>query len=280
MSISAQADASPLATARRIAQERQAARTAARAAHAERRALAPAKRSHAELKEIVARGQELLHGSGVGAADEASPAEVVAWAAREFGTSLAVACSMADAALPHLVAQSAPWVDVLFLDTGYHFAETLGTRERVAHELDVTVVDVLPNLTVAEQDTQYGKDLFARDPAACCAMRKVEPLQRTLGGYEAWVTGVRREEAPTRANTPLITWDEKNGLVKINPVAAWTSDDLQHYAETHGVTINPLLNDGYPSIGCAPCTARVAPGADPRSGRWAGLDKTECGLHS
>nr|WP_245708760.1 phosphoadenylyl-sulfate reductase [Ruania alba] len=229
---------------------------------------------------MVARGQQLLHGSGIGADDEASPAEVAAWAAEEFGTSLAVACSMADAALPHLVSQAAPWVDVLFLETGYHFAETVGTRERVAHEMDVTVVDVLPKLTVAEQDAEYGKDLFARDPAACCAMRKVEPLQRTLAGYEAWVTGVRREEAPTRANTPLVTWDEKNGLVKINPVASWSTEDLQNYADAHGVILNPLLNDGYPSIGCAPCTARVAPGADPRSGRWAGLDKTECGLHT
>ncbi len=273
-------EASHLATLRRAAQERQQVRATARAAHQERRAAARPKRSAAELQEVAARGQALLGGSGIGAADEASPAQVAAWAAQEFGVHLAVACSMADAALPHLISQHAPWVDVLFLDTGYHFAETLGTRNRVELEMDVTVVDVRPELTVAEQDAAHGKDLFARDAAACCAMRKVEPLHRTLGTYEAWVTGVRREEAPTRANTPLVTWDEKNGLVKINPVAAWTDADLTGYAEEHGVIVNPLLNDGYPSIGCAPCTARVAPGADPRSGRWAGLDKTECGLHT
>nr|WP_245862745.1 phosphoadenylyl-sulfate reductase [Sanguibacter antarcticus] len=227
----------------------------------------------------MARGQEELAGSGIGAADEASAEQVVAWAVREFGDSIAVACSMADAVLPHVVAPLAPWVDVLFLDTGYHFAETRGTRDAVEQQMDVTIVDVLPLLTVAEQDEQHGTDLFGRDPGACCAMRKVEPLHRTLQGYELWVTGVRRDEAPTRSATPLVQWDEKNGLVKINPLAAWTLDDLLGYAAQHQVILNPLLNDGYPSIGCAPCTNRVAPGDDPRSGRWAGLDKTECGLH-
>ncbi|HZK37106.1 MAG TPA: phosphoadenylyl-sulfate reductase, partial [Aeromicrobium sp.] len=173
----------------------------------------------------------------------------------------------------------APWVDVLFLDTGYHFAETVGTRDAVETTLQVNVVDVRPQLTVLEQDSEFGKNLFELDPGACCAMRKVEPLAAALGGYEAWVTGVRRDEAPTRANTPLISWDEKNGLVKINPLAAWSFDDLLDYANEHGVVVNPLVNDGYPSIGCAPCTKRVAPGEDPRSGRWAGLEKIECGLH-
>ena len=210
---------------------------------------------------------------------EASAADVAAWAAAEFGGSLAVACSMADAVLPHLVSRAAPGVDVLFLETGYHFPETVGTRRKVAEELPVRVVDVLPTLTVAEQDAAYGADLFARDPVACCRMRKMEPLAARLAGYEAWVTGVRREEAPTRAATPVVDWDEAHGLVKINPLAAWTFDDLLDYASAHQVRLNPLLTDGYPSIGCAPCTARVAPGDDPRSGRWAGLTKTECGIH-
>ena len=210
---------------------------------------------------------------------EASAPDVAAWAAQEFGGWLAVACSMADAVLPHLVSRAAPGVDVLFLETGYHFAETLGTRQAVEVELPIRVVDVLPRLTVAEQDAQYGADLFARDPAACCRMRKMEPLAAQLGGYEAWVTGVRREEAPTRAGTPIVTWDKAHGLVKINPLAAWTFDDMLAYAWEHQVTLNPLLTDGYPSIGCLPCTARVAPGDDPRSGRWAGVAKTECGIH-
>lgn len=203
----------------------------------------------------------------------------LAWAAEEFGTQLAVACSMADLVLPHLVARHQPWVDTLFLETGYHFAETLGTRAAAESTMQLTIVDVLPERTVPEQDAEFGERLFERDPAACCRMRKVEPLQRSLRGYEAWVTGVRREEAPTRAETPVVTWDDKNGLVKINPLVDWTLDDLLDYAERHAVLLNPLLTNGYPSIGCEPCTKRVAPGEDPRSGRWAGLDKTECGLH-
>ena len=230
------------------------------------------RRSDEELKAIADRAEVEL-------ADVSTDA-VAAWAAREFGDLMAVACSMADAVLPHVIAKHLPWVDVLFLETGYHFAETEGTRDAVESSMQLTIVDVMPKLTVAEQDEKYGAKLHDRDPALCCQMRKVEPLTDTLGGYEAWVTGVRRDEAPTRANTPLVTWDDKNGLVKINPLAAWSFDDLIAYADANDVILNPLLNDGYPSIGCAPCTRRVAPGEDPRAGRWAGLDKTECGLHT
>jgi phosphoadenosine phosphosulfate reductase len=210
---------------------------------------------------------------------EASAAEVARWAAQEFGGWLAVACSMADAVLPHLVSRAAPGVDVLFLETGYHFPETVRTRTLVQRQLPVHVVDVLPALTVAEQDAAYGAELYARDPAACCRLRKMEPLAGQLAGYEAWVTGVRREEAPSRADTPVVGWDEAHGLVKINPLAAWTQADLLGYAGEHDVPLNPLLADGYPSIGCWPCTSRVTAGDDPRSGRWAGLAKTECGIH-
>jgi phosphoadenosine phosphosulfate reductase len=237
----------------------------------------PARRSVEELKALAERGAAELRS---GQPDEASPAEVVAWVAENFAVSqAAVACSMADAALPHLVAQSLPGVDVLFLDTGYHFAETTFTRNEVERELDVNIVDVKPVQTVREQDAEHGKNLFERDPGLCCQLRKVEPLQRSLGEYELWFTGVRRDEAPTRANTPLIVWDERNGLVKVNPVASWSFDDLIDYASAHAVPVNPLVANGYPSIGCAPCTKPVAPGEDPRSGRWAGLSKTECGLH-
>jgi phosphoadenosine phosphosulfate reductase len=206
--------------------------------------------------------------------------EVAAWAAHHFDGSLAVACSMADAVLPHVVSRFAPGVDVLFLDTGYHFSDTLVTRDIVAEDLPINLVNVTPELTVAEQDEKYGARLYERDPALCCQMRKVEPLARTLPAYEAWVTGVRREEAATRTHTPLVTWDEKNGLVKINPLAAWTFDELQTYAAEHQVEVNSLLSDGYLSIGCEPCTRRVEPGEDPRAGRWAGFAKTECGLHT
>ncbi|WP_312854887.1 phosphoadenylyl-sulfate reductase [Agromyces agglutinans] len=242
------------------------------------RATRPTKRGADELRALAEAGNAALRN---GAADEASAYEVVAWVAANFSTdAAAVACSMADAVLPHVVAQSLPGVDVLFLDTGYHFAKTYETRDLVAAALDVRIVDVRPEQTVAEQDAQLGAELFSRDPNLCCARRKVEPLQRSLGGYELWFTGVRRDEAPTRTNTPLVQWDERNGLVKVNPLAAWSFDDLLDYAGAFGVPVNDLLGQGYPSIGCEPCTKRVAPGEDPRSGRWAGLGKTECGLHS
>jgi phosphoadenosine phosphosulfate reductase len=171
-------------------------------------------------------------------------------------------------------------VDVLFLDTGYHFAETIGTRDAVEAVYDVHVLNVTPEHSVAEQDAMLGKDLFAREPNECCRLRKVVPLSKSLRGFSAWVTGLRRVEAPTRANAQLISFDEAFGLVKINPLAAWTDEDMQDYIEEHGVLVNPLVDEGYPSIGCAPCTAKPVLGADPRSGRWQGLAKTECGLHS
>ncbi|MCP3425785.1 phosphoadenylyl-sulfate reductase [Rothia sp. AR01] len=211
---------------------------------------------------------------------DAPAEEVVAWVARNFAVGeVAVACSMADAVLPAVVAERLPGVDVLFLETGYHFTETHATRDEVQRALDVNVVDVLPELTVAEQDAEHGKDLFATDPAACCRMRKVEPLKRALSGYRLWFTGVRREEAPTRTHTPLVTWDETHGLIKVNPLAPWTFDQLVGYANDHRVPVNLLMYDGYPSIGCAPCTRRVAAGEDPRAGRWSGQAKTECGIH-
>jgi phosphoadenosine phosphosulfate reductase len=211
---------------------------------------------------------------------DADPAEVVAWAAETFGDSLAVACSMAgDTVLPHLVSRHAPGVDVLFLQTGYHFAETLGTRDALAGTIDARIIDVLPIQTVPEQDAEYGEKLWSRNPGLCCQLRKVDPINRELGSYEAWVTGVRREDNALRANVQLVEWDAKHAMVKINPIAAWTFDELLEYAGTNGVPINLLLTDGYPSIGCEPCTRRVEPGEDPRAGRWAGLAKTECGLH-
>ena len=233
----------------------------------------PGPRPHDELQALASAGAAELDW-------HASARDVIAWVARNFPTqTAAVACSMADAVLPALVAEQLPGVDVLFLDTGYHFPETHATRDEVAENLHVNIVDVLPERTVAQQDSLLGKNLFARDPARCCALRKVEPLHRTLQGYELWFTGVRRDEAPTRTNTPLVVWDEKNGLVKVNPVADWSYADLINYSEENLLPLNPLLSQGYPSIGCAPCTNKVAPGADPRSGRWAGTSKTECGLH-
>ncbi len=210
---------------------------------------------------------------------DATAERVLAWTAATFGDRFVVASNMQDAVLVDLAARARPGVDVLFLETGYHFAETLGTRDAVAATYDVRIVDAEPEHTVAEQDSLLGADLFAREPDRCCALRKVAPLQRTLARYDAWVTGVRRVEAPTRADTPLVTWDERFGLVKVNPIAAWSDEELDAYIDAHQVLVNPLVAAGYPSIGCAPCTAKPAPGTDPRSGRWAGRAKTECGLH-
>ncbi|WP_278236611.1 phosphoadenylyl-sulfate reductase [Isoptericola sp. AK164] len=268
------ADAAAEARRRAAEREKSRARRNARVDGRERR-----RRSDVELSQIAERGRRELGGSGPGSADEATAEEVIAWAVAEFGDSLAVASSMTDSVLAALVSAQLPWVDVLFGETGYHFAETIGTRDAVAHSLDVTVVDVRPLLSVAEQDDAYGPDLFARDPEACCRMRKVEPMRRVLSGYEAWATGVRRADSASRATAELVSWDASNNLVKINPIAGWSDDQLVGYALRHGLTVNPLLNDGYPSIGCEPCTRRVGPGEDARAGRWAGADKSECGLH-
>ncbi|AXT84973.1 phosphoadenylyl-sulfate reductase [Aeromicrobium sp. A1-2] len=232
----------------------------------------PARRSADDLQRIAEAAEERFVGSDT--------TEVLAWVAEEFGHRTAVACSMADAVLPHVVATHLPWVDTLFLETGYHFAETIGTRDAVESTMRLTIVDVKPARSVGEQDAEFGRRLYERDPGLCCEMRKVQPLHDSLQGYEAWITGVRRDEGPTRTGSPFVTWDAKNRLVKINPLAAWTFDQLLAYADEHDVIVNPLVNDGYPSIGCSTCTRRVAPGEDPRAGRWAGLDKTECGLHS
>jgi phosphoadenosine phosphosulfate reductase len=217
--------------------------------------------------------------SGAAELAEASAQEVLAWAARTFADRMIVASNMQDAVLVDLAARAHPGVQVLFLETGYHFAETIGTRDAVAQTYDVRVVNAMPEQSVAEQDASEGPRLFERDPDRCCALRKVAPLQRILAGYDAWVTGVRRVDAPTRADTPIITWDERHGLVKINPLAAWSDEDMDRYIAEHDILVNPLVAAGYPSIGCQPCTAKPAPGSDPRSGRWPGRAKTECGLH-
>ncbi|TNC19938.1 phosphoadenylyl-sulfate reductase [Amycolatopsis alkalitolerans] len=211
---------------------------------------------------------------------DATAREALEWTAGTFGDDFIVASNMQDAVLIDLATKVKSDVDVLFLETGYHFAETIGTRDAVATVYpDVRIVNARAEQSVAEQDAEYGPKLHERDPNRCCHLRKVVPLRTTLANYSAWVTGVRRVDAPTRADTPIVTWDERNGLVKVNPIAPWTDEEFRAYLAEHGILENPLVSEGYLSIGCAPCTAKVAPGADPRSGRWAGQSKTECGLH-
>jgi phosphoadenosine phosphosulfate reductase len=228
--------------------------------------------TEAELQQLAERGAAELKGANAN--------ELLRWTDENFGGNYIVASNMQDAVLVDLAAKVRPGVDVLFLDTGYHFVETIGTRDAVEAVYDINVVNVTAENSVAKQDELFGKDLFAREPNECCRMRKVEPLGKALQGYSAWVTGIRRVEAPTRANAPLISWDKAFNLVKINPIAAWTDEEMQAYIDGNDVLVNPLVFEGYPSIGCAPCTAKPVEGADPRSGRWAGLPKTECGLHA
>lgn len=211
--------------------------------------------------------------------EDASPLDILRWAAETFGPRFCVTSSMEDAVVAHLASRAFPGVDVVFLDTGYHFPETIGTRDAVGAVMDVNLITLTPVQTVAEQDAEYGPRLHERDPDLCCALRKVKPLEEGLTAYDAWATGLRRDESPTRANTPVVGWDEKRRKVKISPIARWTQDDVDAYIAEHGVLANPLLMDGYTSVGCAPCTRRVLEGEDARAGRWAGRGKTECGLH-
>jgi phosphoadenosine phosphosulfate reductase len=210
---------------------------------------------------------------------DATAAEALAWTAKTFGDKFIVASNMQDAVLIDLAVKAKPDVDVLFLQTGYHFAETIGTRDAVELTYPtIRIVNAEAEQSVADQEAEFGP-LNRTAPDRCCFLRKVVPLRATLAGYDCWVTGVRRVDAPTRAETPVVQWDEGNGLVKVNPIAAWTDEELASYVAEHAILENPLVSAGYPSIGCAPCTAKPLPGADPRSGRWAGQAKTECGLH-
>ncbi|MFJ4514674.1 phosphoadenylyl-sulfate reductase [Streptomyces sp. NPDC088817] len=225
----------------------------------------------AELRELAEQaGRDL---------EDASALEILQWAAGAFGRRFCVTSSMEDAVVAHLASRAMPGVDVVFLDTGYHFPETIGTRDAVEAVMDVHVITLTPERTVAEQDAEYGPRLHDRDPDLCCRLRKVQPLEEGLKGYTAWATGLRRDESPTRANTPVVGWDEKRRKVKVSPIARWTQHDVDAYVAEHGVLTNPLLMDGYGSVGCAPCTRRLLEGEDARAGRWAGSAKTECGLH-
>jgi phosphoadenosine phosphosulfate reductase len=225
----------------------------------------------ADLAELARRA--------TGELDTAPAGEIVRWAVRTFGTRLVVASSMQDAVLVHLASQLAPGIDVLFLDTGYHFPETLGTRDAVAATYPVNLITVRPGLSVAEQDAAYGPKLYEREPDWCCRLRKVLPLDHALQGYDAWLTGLRRADSPSRSTTPVVSYDSRTGKVRIAPLANWTDADVSSYINTHRILTNPLLAAGYSSIGCAPCTRAVAAGEHSRAGRWAGLAKTECGIH-
>jgi phosphoadenosine phosphosulfate reductase len=196
----------------------------------------------------------------------------IEWAADRFGEGLVLASSFQDCVLIDLAVQVKPDVEVIFLDTQYHFAETLWYVDQVRERYDL-------NLRVIEP-TIEPDDRWMDDPDSCCGARKVVPMARALAGRRAWMTGLRRDEAPTRAKAPIVSWDVGRGLVKVNPIAPWSERDAEQYARDRKLPEHPLRERGYPSIGCWPCTRPVEDGDDPRAGRWAGRDKLECGLHA
>ncbi len=210
---------------------------------------------------------------------DASAHDILAWAGEQFGDGLVVAASMQDTVLVHLASVAVPGVQVIFLDTGYHFPQTLQTRDRVAAEYDVRLLNITPRQTVAQQDADYGAKLHDRDPDLCCALRKTHPLDEALDGRSAWATGLRRVESASRADTPVVSYDDRREILKLAPLATWTDEQVAAYVADHDVIMNPLLSQGYPSIGCAPCTRKVLAGEDARAGRWSGTGKTECGIH-
>lgn len=210
---------------------------------------------------------------------DASAEDVIRWATDTFGDRICVTSSMTDAVIIHLASKIKPGIDVVFLDTGYHFPETIGTRDAVDVVYPIRLLNITPSRTVAEQDAELGPRLYGRNPDLCCYLRKVEPLERALGNYDAWITGVRRDETNRRREMRVVEWDDRREMVKVNPIVGWSGKQVDDFIEEQGILVNPLVYDGYPSIGCATCTARVEPGADPRSGRWAGTGKTECGIH-
>ncbi len=214
--------------------------------------------------------------------EDRAPQEILRWAVDEFFPHLTLACSFGGPSgmvLVAMIAEIEPRVEIFYLDTDFLFPETYATRDRVIERYGVNAVGYKSLLTPREQAKQYGGELWLRDPDLCCQLRKVEPNRRALAGKRAWVSGLRRDQAATRRETPVVQWDEKFGLVKINPLARWTEADVWSYIVRKDVPYNPLHDQSYPSVSCTYCTKPVQPGDDPRSGRWQGFDKTECGLH-
>lgn len=206
--------------------------------------------------------------------ESSHPLDVVRWAAERFGEGLVATVSFEDPVLVHLMANAAPAAEVVMIDTQYLFAETHWYAQELTKRLEL-------NLRVEHPAADVRPDnLWQTDTTACCNVRKVEPLERILAPKDAWITGIRRADGPTRANAPIVSWDAARGVVKINPLATLSDDDMALYAQLNDLPANPLSERGYPSIGCWPCTRPVAPGEDKRAGRWSGQSKTECGLHA
>lgn len=212
------------------------------------------------------------------------PQDVLAYALSRYRSKVVLACSFGaeDVALVDMIHRIDPEAPLFYLDTDFLFPETYEVRDRLVAKYGLKqaqVLQVKSLYTPEEQAARYGEALWARDPDRCCSLRKVEPLAQVLKDYAAWITGIRRDQAPTRARAGLVEWDPKFHLVKFNPLARWTAREVWAYIRANQVPYNVLHDRNYPSIGCTHCTAPVLPGEDPRSGRWKTLQKTECGLH-
>lgn len=216
----------------------------------------------------------------------APPEQILRWALQDSGlekVAVASAFQREGTCLIHMAAQIRPDVPILFLETGFHFAETLAFKEKLTEEMGLNVVDLTGDHTVDSQAEAYGPRLYERDPSLCCELNKVIPFNRALRGFDAWVTGMRRDSSWTRRDTPiLLQYELEPGktLLRVNPIANWTKRDAWAYQKEHQIPHNPLYDLGYASIGCAPCTRIVFPGEDERAGRWSGTGKIECGIQS
>ncbi len=209
-----------------------------------------------------------------------TPQEILRWVVDNFAIEdFALATSLGELTLLDMMVKIEPRARIFCLDTGLHFKETLELKARAEEKYGITIETYSPKMTLEEMEREYGPKLWERDPDECCRIRKVEPLKEVLSGLKLWITGIRRDQAPTRAETPIVGRDAKFGLIKVSPLAAWSTKMVWEYMKENDVPYNALLDQAYPSVGCEPCTSPIVPGEDPRSGRWAGKQKTECGLH-
>jgi phosphoadenosine phosphosulfate reductase len=212
---------------------------------------------------------------------EETPQGVLKWAVNTFGEKLTMATAFGGegCCLIHMLAEIAPGIRIFNLDTGYQFKETLELRERIKNRYGIEVEYVRPELTVEEYEAEHGGPLYRIRPDQCCHDRKMVPLRKAVVGFDAWISAIRKDQTADRGKASVVQWDAKFELVKVNPLLTWTKKEVWGFIVKHGVPYNPLHDQGYPSIGCQPCTCPVAEGADERSGRWAGTKKKECGLH-
>ena len=209
------------------------------------------------------------------------PQEIIAWAVETFCPKIAASSSFQTQSVPllHMISKIQPKMRIFFVDTRYHFWDTLMFREQLERELGLNVADLYPDKSWKQFLRRFGRKLVTEDPDLCCYIRKVQPMQQALAGIDAWISGIRRDQTPQRAKAQILEL-QPDGLLKINPLLNWSKADIEHYRAQHNLPEHPMTALGYPSIGCMHCTAKVQPGEDERSGRWVGKGKTECGLHT